>query len=354
VPTRPWRRTTLIGTFRRPRTAIPIGLLAAGVLVISVVAGVAASAAPQPSVTQVQARLNQVNAKFEQLVQQFDGVQQELTSASQRLALVNRETARYLSRFNVMRAQVAQIAATAYEEGSLTSPVVLLTSGNAQQILDQASILTELSSNNTAEMSQFLTAARQLTGAQEAARRTKQAQLELRNKLASEKGKLSSEKSTLENLLSQLTPQQQTGTGPGKPTPPGNNPAPVGGHDPLPSNSAAGKAVAFAYNQLNCPYVFGGTGPCQSGFDCSGLTQAAWAAAGVSIPRTSYEQAGLPSVPESNLEPGDIMEFNGDGHVGIYVGSGWLIDAPHPGAVVEKVQFSGWYASTYDGAVRPP
>jgi cell wall-associated NlpC family hydrolase len=352
VPTRPWRRTTLIGTFKRRGVAIPLGLLAAGVLGISVFAGVAASAAPQPSVAQVQARLNQVNSKFEQLVQQFDGVQQQLTSASQRLTLLNRETARYLSRFNAMRSQVAQIAATAYENGSLDSPVVLLTSGSAQTILNQASILQELSSSNNASMTQFLAAARQLTGAQQAARRTKDAETQLRNKLAGEKNKLSSEKNTLENLLAQLTPQQQTVTGPGTPNPPPS--PPTGNHNPAPANGAAPKAVSFVYAQLGCPYVFGGNGPCNSGFDCSGLMQQAWAYAGVAIPRTSEEDwAQLPHISMSDLQPGDILVFNGAGHVGMFVGNGMLIDAPHPGGVVEKVALSGWYSQTLDGAVRP-
>ena len=112
--------------------------------------------------------------------------------------------------------------------------------------------------------------------------------------------------------------------------------------------------MAFAYNALGCPYVFGATGPCGSGFDCSGLTMSAWASAGVSIPRTSYGQATLPAVSTSALQPGDILEFAGDSHVGIYVGNNMLIDAPTPGMNVEKVSLSSsWYAANLDGAVRP-
>ena len=352
--TRLWGSTTLIGSLRRRGAAIPLGLLAVGALVVSIISGVAASAAPQPTLTQVQARLNQLNSKFDQLVQQYDQVQQELTSASQRLALVNRQAARYLSRFNAMRAQVAQIAAAAYMNGQLTSPEVLLTSGDPQQILNQASMLTELSSDNAATMTQFLAAARQLTGAQQAALRTKDAKAALKARLTGEKNSLQKLIAQQQSLLAQLTPQQQQGTGPGNPTAP--KPSPGSGHNPPPPpvSGAAGKAVAFAYNQLGCPYVFGGTGPCNQGFDCSGLVQAAWAAAGVSIPRTSYDQwAGLPHVAESDLQPGDIMVFNGEGHVGLYVGGGWLIDAANPSVPIEKVQFAGWYAQTFDGAVRP-
>jgi cell wall-associated NlpC family hydrolase len=74
----------------------------------------------------------------------------------------------------------------------------------------------------------------------------------------------------------------------------------------------------------------------------------------VAIPRDSYEQwAGLPHVSTSSLEPGDLLLFNGEGHVGIYVGHGYLIDAPVPGEYVERVPLQGWYSSTLDGAVRP-
>jgi cell wall-associated NlpC family hydrolase len=116
----------------------------------------------------------------------------------------------------------------------------------------------------------------------------------------------------------------------------------------------AEKAVSFVYAQLGCSYVWGGTGPCSAGFDCSGLVQAAWAYAGVAIPRTSQEQwAGLPAVPVSDIQPGDLIIMLGGEHVGMYVGGGYLIDAPHTGAVVERVPYSGWYTANTVGIVRP-
>ncbi len=122
-----------------------------------------------------------------------------------------------------------------------------------------------------------------------------------------------------------------------------------------PTTTQAGKAVAFAYSQLGCPYVYGGTGPCHMGFDCSGLVQAAWAYAGVQIPRDSYGQwAGLPHVPVSAMQPGDILVYNGEGHVAMYVGGGYIIDAPQTGMNVEKIpESTSWYASTLDGVLRP-
>jgi peptidoglycan DL-endopeptidase CwlO len=323
--------------------AVSIGLVAVGALVLA--NGVAA-AAPQPSFTSAQQKLDQLNNKAQRLDEQLDSVQQQLSSANQQLNLVNNEATRYLSRFKSMRAMVAQIAAEAYENGSLDTPEALLTSNNPQQILDQSSILLELSSSNSAEMSAFLAAARQLSNAQASARRVRSGILALKDKLAGQKKSLNKLISQQQSLVNQLTPAEVATTGPG-----GGS---IGGVDPLPATgSQANEAVAFAYKQLGCPYLFGGTGPCNDGFDCSGLTQAAWAAAGVAIPRTSYEQADLPSVPTSDLQPGDILEFAGDSHVGIYVGGNMLIDAPQTGEDVEKVALSGWFSENLDGAVRP-
>ena len=103
---------------------------------------------------------------------------------------------------------------------------------------------------------------------------------------------------------------------------------------------------------LGLHYLWGGLSVW--GYDCSGLAMAAWAAAGVTIPRDTYEQwSALQHVPLSNLQPGDLIYFNGESHVGIYVGGGDIIDAPTPGQNVEKVPPAGWYQSTEDGAVRP-
>lgn len=127
---------------------------------------------------------------------------------------------------------------------------------------------------------------------------------------------------------------------------------------PLPSGSlpnlAASRAVAFARSQLGKPYVFGAEGP--HSFDCSGLTQAAWKAAGVSIPRTSQAQAaGLVKVAASRIQIGDLVIYKPDnGHVAIYIGDGKIIEAPRPGKSVQTAPFrTGWYADNFRMVVRP-
>ncbi len=337
-------RFIVFSTWRSRGVTLSFSLVAVGALVM---ASGGAAASPKPTVAQVQQKLNKLNNELQQLDERYDAVKQQVASANEQLALANTAEARYENRFKSMRAEVAEIAATAYEDGSLSTPEALLDSNNPQKILDQSSILLELSSDNSAKMSAFLTVARQLSNAQASARRVRDGILALKNKLAGQKASLDKLVSKQQSLLNQLTPALQAGTGPG------GGSTGAGATDPLPDVTQGEKAVKFAFDQIGCPYVFGGTGPCNDGFDCSGLTQAAWAAAGVAIPRTSEEQAGLPAVPESDLEPGDILEFIGDGHVGIYVGNNMLIDAPQTGEDVQEVAFTGWYQENFDGAVRP-
>jgi len=115
------------------------------------------------------------------------------------------------------------------------------------------------------------------------------------------------------------------------------------------SSSKGHKAVNFAATQIGKPYRYGATGP--SSYDCSGLTGAAWRAAGKPIPRTSQAQwRGLKSVSKSNLRPGDVVVFYGGGHVGLYAGNGYVVHAPSTGKRISKVKMS---TMPFSGAVRP-
>ena len=140
-----------------------IGRPLAGGLIITV--GPTAGAAPKPTLSEVQAKLQKLTNQEQVLDQRYDQIKQDLSQANQRLTLVNQETARYKAKFEAMRKQVARIAAQAYEDGQLTSIAALLTSDDPQSVLDQASILMELSSANSAQMTEFITAAQQLESA---------------------------------------------------------------------------------------------------------------------------------------------------------------------------------------------
>lgn len=129
-----------------------------------------------------------------------------------------------------------------------------------------------------------------------------------------------------------------------------------------PASGSAGNALSFALNQIGIPYAWGGES--RTGYDCSGLVQAAYRTAGVSLPRTAQEQfdAG-PHLPAgAQLEPGDLVFFgastNDVTHVGMVVRSGEMVDAPHTGAFVRTESFpttigAAWGEEVYLGATRP-
>ena len=116
--------------------------------------------------------------------------------------------------------------------------------------------------------------------------------------------------------------------------------------------SRYGGVVGIAMQYLGVPYRWGGADP--SGFDCSGFTMYVYAQVGVSLPHNAAAQYGY-GVPVSKdqLQPGDLVFFNGLGHMGLYIGGGQFIHAPHTGDVVKISSLSdSWYASTYVGARR--
>ena len=334
--------------FRRG-VAIATSLVAIGGL--AVFASVA-SASPSPTVAQVQAKINQLTSQYDQIAEQLDQVGEQLSAAQIRLTQVRADMNHANAQFQAARTTVAQLAAASFEDTGATSIAGLLTYGDPSVFLQQGSLLDEVSGSRNAETTQLLTDANQLAGVEQELLRTEDGIVTLKTQLADQKNSLGKLIATEQATLDSLTvPQQQQV----KSNTLGGNGSTQHVTYSGPTSTQAGKAVAFAYAQLGCPYVFGGTGPCSSGYDCSGLAYAAWAAAGVAIPRDSYEQwAGLPHVSLSALEPGDLLIYNGEGHVAMYVGNGYIIDAPHSGLDVERIPMSTpWYADSLDGVVRP-
>ena len=333
--------------------AVAAGLLAAGSLTaIAVTAG----AASKPTVAQVQAKIDTLTTQFNKVSEQLDQAGAQLGSAQQQLKQVTAKWNQADTQFKAAQAAVAQIAASAYENGGSDSIAGVLTTNDPQQVLNQGALLTELSSNRDAQTQQLLSSATQLANAQQAMQRTEGGIALLKKELGSRKqslkGLIATQQTTLDSLTTQQQQQVSSGTIGG-----GGKQQPVTkATDPNPaSGSQANVAVAFAFSQLSCPYVYGATGPCQDGYDCSGLVMRAWQSAGIDIPRDTYSQwAALPHVSMSGLQAGDLIYYSGESHVAMYVGNGMIIDAPVPGENVEEIPLnSPWYAANEDGAVRP-
>jgi cell wall-associated NlpC family hydrolase len=333
----------------RRGVALSAGLVMAGGLAVF---ATGAGAAPQPSVSQVQAKINQLTSQFDKVNEQLDQASQQLSAAQTKLSQVRVRLKNANTQFQTAQANVAATAAAAFEDTGATSIAGVLTSGDPSVVLQQGSLLMELSGNRSAQTKQLLTDASQLAGVEQEMSRTEAGIAGLKRQLASHRSSLGKLIDTQKATLASLTvPQRQAVTDNAI----GANGSSAPQQYTGPTSTQAQKAVAFAYAQLGCPYVYGGTGPCQRGYDCSGLAQAAWAAAGVQIPRDSYSQwAALPHVPLSSIQPGDLLIYNGEGHVAIYVGGGYIIDAPQTGMNVQKIpQSTSWYASNLDGALRP-
>jgi peptidoglycan DL-endopeptidase CwlO len=126
---------------------------------------------------------------------------------------------------------------------------------------------------------------------------------------------------------------------------------------PLVSNTSLvarkeARIVRFARRFLGVPYSYGGTSP-RSGFDCSGYTRFVYAHFGIGLPHYSGAQFALGHrVARDRLRPGDLLFFDGLGHVGLYVGHGRFIHAPHSGTSVSIASLGGWYSARFDGARR--
>jgi peptidoglycan DL-endopeptidase CwlO len=340
-----------IGTRGMRRVAV-IG--AAAVMAAGLATAVAqvAGAQPQPSISDVQAKINTLSGQFDKATAQYDQVAEQLTAAKARLKQVNKELARDKARFEASRKLVVQIAASAYEDSASTSLAGLLTAKDPSTILTQASILLQLTGTRNLQANAFLADATQLVSVQEEQQRTEAGIAQLAGKRIHTKNHIAKLLSDQKDILSTLTAAQVQQVQQGTVTSGGGN---THAHYTGPTGTQAEKAVAFAFAQLGCPYSYGSTGPCSVGFDCSGLVQAAWAAASIAIPRDTYSQyAALPHVSLSALQPGDLLYYNGLGHVAMFVGGGMIIDAPTEGQPVRELSMNtAWYASTIEGAARP-
>jgi cell wall-associated NlpC family hydrolase len=327
-----------------------VAVLVAGGLVTAVTQVVGAQ--PQPTISAVQAKINNLTAQFNKANQQYDQVAQQLSAARVSLRQADKQLAHDQVRYQAARRQAVQIADSSYEDSAQTSLAGLLTSNDPTLVLAEASIITQVTGTRNQQTQLFLNDAATVNAAQQLQQHTEDGIAQLAAATAHTKNHIATLLRSQKTILDSLTQQQQAAVQTGTISGGGGSTTAV---YTGPTATQAEQAVAFAFKQLGCPYSYGSTGPCSVGFDCSGLVMSAWASAGVTIPRDTYSQwAALPHISTSALEPGDLLFYNGLGHVAIYVGGGMFIDAPTPGEVVRELPMdTAWYVGNFDGAARP-
>ena len=324
---------------RLVRFTIVTGALAlVSVIIPAGVAGAASAAPAAPPPASLQAKLAQIKLLSEQIDhegQQYDALRIQLQQA-QREESVARLTARRDQKLLASgRAQIGQIAAAGYMNGSLSPDLELLQDNDPQVLLDQASIMAQLERENGEKVSQVTSAQ---TAANEALLAAAQQAAEA-SKLTAAMAKKVAQIQAKENVLNSsvysqaLSIFQQTGSYPDVTV--------VG-------NTIGEQALRFALDKLGDEYVWGAAGP--DTFDCSGLVMWAYEHVGISLEHFTGDQWNEGQhIPLSELQPGDLVFMYGLDHVGMYVGNGMMVDAPSSGQVV-SIQSIPWGA--VDGAVR--
>jgi len=327
---RPLRRLGSGGT--TARTAVTLTL--AGAATAAGLGGTG-NAAPEPTPAQVGATVDRLYREAEVATEKYNGAKEKADATERRLEELRDEMARKEDRLNATRETLGSVAAAQYRSGGLDPALQLVLSADPDRYLESAAFVERVGSRQTAAVGRARAELREVARLRGAARVELASLTSRRAELERHRATVTGKLEAARRLLSRLTAEERARLDPG----PDRATRAPGAREGLsasaeaPSTRAAA-AVAYAYQKLGSPYVWGATGP--DAFDCSGLTQAAYRAAGVSLPRTTYAQIGAGrSVPRSALLPGDLVFFySGISHVGIYVGDGRMIHAPNPSAPV--------------------
>ncbi|MEU1944945.1 NlpC/P60 family protein [Streptomyces sp. NPDC059474] len=353
------------------RAAVKAAVSAAAVASAAALSAVAAGAEPhdpagRPAARSAGDRVATLYAQAERATERYNAAQTRTRTLRREVDRIQDRVARGQGRVNRMRVALGALAGGQYRTGGIDPGLALLLSGDPAQYLDRAATLERITSRQAAQLRVVQSAQRTLRQ-ERAEAAAKLVKLEhSRRTVARHKRAVQHRLATARRLVNALPPRERqtygqhrasraggrepgalaglppgtlpgtgigTGTGPG--TGPGELPGGrIVGRHAAPFSGRAAAAFGAARAALGLPYAWGHAGP--TAFDCSGLTQWAYAHAGVAIPRTSQAQAhaGQP-VPLSQARPGDLVVYRSDAsHVAMYAGNGQVIHAPYPGARV--------------------
>lgn len=312
----------------------------ATVLTVAAGAAVAMTAAPvgaepgPPSAESVSAQVGRLHTQAERATEKYNATEEKVGELRGQIERAQDRAARGQAAVNRMRAGLASLAGAQYRSGGVDPTVALMLDTDPEGYLDKAATLDRIGFRQSRRLGELQRTQRSLAQ-QRTEASGKLADLEHHSKeLQRHKKEVQRKLSAARKLLNRLTPEEQaerdrasrSGQRPGGPLPVPSTDGGVSGR--------ASAAVAAARGAVGRPYVWGAAGP--AAFDCAGLTQWAYAQAGVSVPRTSQGQAHAGQrVPLAQAQPGDLVVYRSDAsHVAMYVGNGQVVHAPYPGAQV--------------------
>jgi cell wall-associated NlpC family hydrolase len=321
-----------------------VGLVAALALVaVPVLSGLQADAARKPTVAEAAKNVATLRDQAEQATERYNALREQLSSLAVRKGAAQSRLAAQQTRVAAARAALGRVVAETYKQGDL-SGLALFLSDDPDSALEQNGVLATLGERRNAAVQQLRDEEARL-----AASRDDLAQQQRRITAAT--ADLSRLRTTVAAKLkaaqAQLARLQAADRAAVERLLAGDDPRITCAQAGVDLSGRVGKVLAYACAQLGEPYVWAAAGP--GSFDCSGLTMRAWEAAGVSLPHNADAQShfGQRVAPTAAaLQPGDLVFFHGPiSHVGIYIGRGLMIHAPHTGTVV-KIATVQWAAAT--------
>ncbi|MFF6927529.1 MULTISPECIES: C40 family peptidase [Streptomyces] len=386
-----------MASHRKPRTKLrsttpAIGLTTAAlasVTLLSTQNATAAPAEPKPAIEEVRKKVDDLYRQAGVATQEYNRAKAASGAQQKKVDALLSDVAKRTEKINEARRALGSYAAAQYRDGGIAPMATFFLAENPQGYFDQSRMMDRATERQQKAVSEFRT--QQASAAKKRAEAVKSLEslTETQATLASSKKDVQSKLSEARGLLSRLTAEEKArlaelerkkeaeakekaaklaarqaaeakeraaaeekareeagkGSGGGTGTGGGSGSGTGSGY-----TAKAEKVLAFARAQIGKPYVWGASGP--ASYDCSGLTQAAWREAGVTLPRTTWDQVEFGTrVATSDLKPGDLVFFYDDiSHVGIYKGEGMMIHAPKPGANVREESI---YSMPIYGSVRP-
>jgi cell wall-associated NlpC family hydrolase len=292
------------------------------------------------TLSEAQARVDSLNHQAEVASEQMNTIKVQMKATRERLKTYRGDLRRQTEIVSALRRQLIGSALSKYQSGGgLSTSTAFLVAKDPQSYLIGLSNSAVADNERAGMLARLTEQQRRLTVQQEQAAREVEAIAKAKEDLAAKQDELDKKSAEAESILTTLTIEQQqrlmqmSSSSSSSTTVSRSTPRI---HD-VPASGRAEVAVQTALAQVGDPYVYGAAGP--DSFDCSGLTMYSWAAAGVSLSHSSSVQAtqGVP-VSISDLMPGDlIFYYSPISHVGMYIGNGQIVHAPHPGLSVEVV-----------------
>ncbi|MCM2414589.1 MULTISPECIES: C40 family peptidase [unclassified Streptomyces] len=309
----------------------------------------AAHADPKPTKSEVKAKVDKLYHEAEEATEQYSGAKEKQEKLEKQVDALQDKVARGQQELNTLRSGLGSLAAAQYRSGGIDPSVQLFLASDPDSFLDQASALDQLTAKQAESMEKIQEKQRSLAQERKEAQDKLADLADVRKTLGEKKKKQQGKLAEARKVLNTLTAaeQEKMRQDDVRASRAAGDRVDLGSE--VPASARGGAALQAASTQVGKPYVSGGTGP--NSFDCSGLTQWAYAQAGVQITRTTYTQInqGTP-IGRSQLKPGDLVFFSNTSHVALYAGNNTVLHAPKPGAVVRYESMNT--VGAYQTAVR--